>query len=138
MKSQSAPVEESVPVSDDDASANSRPAKRGVPEGLWLKCPGCRATIFRKQVDRLLGICPECEYHFYVPARTRIEQLLDIGSFEEWFAEMRSVDPLGFVDSKSYKVRLTEEQKKTELVDACVTGRGYMRGRSVVITVTDY
>ncbi|MCG6155667.1 acetyl-CoA carboxylase, carboxyltransferase subunit beta [Rubinisphaera margarita] len=121
----------------DEADANGRPQKRGVPEGLWLKCPECQSTVFRKQVDRLLGICPECDYHFYVPARTRIEQLVDVGSFEEWFADIRSVDPLGFVDSKPYKDRLISEQKKTGLTDACVTGRGYLRGRPIVISVTD-
>ncbi len=122
---------------DDESKNPERPAKRGVPEGLWLQCPGCSATVYRNQVDKLLGLCPECDYHFYVGARVRIEQLLDEGSFEEWDAEMRSVDPLGFVDSKPYVKRLISEQKKTGLVDACVTGRGYLRGRPLIIGVTD-
>jgi len=121
----------------EDENSNERPLKRGVPEGLWLKCPGCDATVFRKQVERLLNICPECDYHFYVNARSRIEQLVDQGSFEAWFEEIHSVDPLGFVDTKPYKDRLTAEQKKTGLVDACVTGRAYLRGRPTVIAVTD-
>lgn len=122
---------------DNDSNVPERPAKRGVPEGLWLQCPGCGATVYRKQVDKLLGLCPECNYHFYVAARVRIDQLLDEGSFEEWDAQMRSVDPLGFVDSKPYVKRLVSEQKKTGLVDACITGRGYLRGRPLVIGVTD-
>ncbi len=111
--------------------------KRGVPEGLWLRCDGCNATVFRKQVESNLRICPECGYHFYVPAKIRIEQLLDSDSFEEWFTDLSPCDPLGFVDKKPYKDRLVVEQKKTGLSDACMTGRGYMRGRPLVFCLTD-
>ncbi len=113
--------------------------KRGVPAGLWMRCPGCAATVFRKQVEKNLGVCAEegCGYHFYVPAPTRIKQLLDDDSFEEWFAEIRPTDPLGFVDQKPYKQRLAEEQEKTGLTEACVVGRGYMRGRPLVMGITD-
>ena len=130
-------VSDTKPMAEQDNPSGSRPQKRGIREGLWLKCPQCDATVFRKQVDKLLGICPQCDYHFYVPARTRIEQLLDEGSFEEWFQNIRSVDPLGFVDSKPYSKRLQSEQQKSGLVDACVAGRGYLRGRPLVIAVTD-
>jgi len=122
---------------DKQSVTSEHPVKRGVPEGLWVQCPGCDATVFRKQVDKLLGLCPECNHHFYVNARTRVEQLLDEGSFEEWSAQMASVDPLGFVDSKPYGQRLLSEQKKTGLIDACLTGRGYLRGRPLVLCVTD-
>jgi acetyl-CoA carboxylase carboxyl transferase subunit beta len=111
--------------------------KRGVPEGLWLRCDGCAATIFRKQVEQGLGLCPECHHHFYVPARVRIQQLLDAESFEEWFRELLPTDPLGFVDKKPYRERLAAEQAKTGLTDACITGRGYMRGRPLVMGITD-
>lgn len=128
----------SVPKPDTEASP-VRPRKRGVPEGLWVRCDGCKATVFRKQVEKNLGVCPEpdCGYHFYVPARTRIEQLLDEGSFEEWHTGLMPCDPLGFVDSKPYRDRLVAEQKKTGLREACVVGRGYMRGRPLVLGLTD-
>ena len=111
--------------------------KRGVPEGLWLRCDGCAATIFRKQVEQGLGLCPECGHHFYVPTQVRIQQLLDADSFEEWFADLSPSDPLGFADKKPYKDRLIAEQKKTGLREACVTGRGHMRGRPLVLAITD-
>lgn len=111
--------------------------KRGVPEGLWIQCDGCKATVYRKQVEANLYCCPECNHHFYVPAMVRIQQLLDDGSFEEWFDNISPVDPLGFVDKRPYKSRLIEEQKKTGLKDACVVGRGYMRGRPLVLALTD-
>ncbi len=120
-----------------DGSQSNRPARRGIPEGLWIRCQGCKATIFRKEAERRLNICPECNYHFYVPARERIRQLLDEDSFEEWFADMRPTDPLGFVDRKPYMQRLAEEQMKTGLSEASVVGRGYIRGRPVVFGVTD-
>jgi acetyl-CoA carboxylase carboxyl transferase subunit beta len=104
---------------------------------LWVKCESCNATVFGKQVDQNLGLCPECGHHFYVPGQNRIQQLLDEDSFEEWFGEMTSVDPLGFTDKKSYKVRLLEEQKRTGLKDACLVGRGHMRGRPLVFALTD-
>lgn len=123
----------------DEAKAGDagRPKKRGVPEGLWIRCPDCKATIFRKQVENLLGLCPECGHHFYVPGRERIRQLVDEDSFEEWDAGLRPLDPLGFVDKRPYAQRLVEEQKKTGLSEACVVGRGYLRGRPLALGMTD-
>lgn len=111
--------------------------KRGVPEGLWLRCDGCGATVFRNQVEENLNVCPECEFHFYVPTADRIRQLLDPDSFEEWYADMSPGDPLEFVDRKPYKDRIVEEQKRTGMKDTCTVGRGYMRGRPLVFGMTD-
>lgn len=111
--------------------------KRGVPPGIWIRCEACKNTVFKGQVEKNLGLCPDCGHHFYVSAQTRIEQLLDEDSFEEWWPGMISVDPLGFVDSKPYRERLVSEQKKTGLRDACIVGRGYMRGRPLVFGLTD-
>jgi len=77
-------------------------SKRGVPEGLWMRCPQCKAIVFRKEVETRLNVCPECGYHFYMPARDRIRQLLDADSFEQWFADVRPCDPLGFKDRLPY------------------------------------
>ncbi|MEN6496453.1 MAG: acetyl-CoA carboxylase, carboxyltransferase subunit beta [Thermoguttaceae bacterium] len=111
--------------------------KRGVPEGLWKRCPGCEQTIFRKEADRRQGVCPECDYHWYVPARERITQLLDEGTFEEWDADLMPADPLGFVDKKPYHARLKDEQARTGLRDAAITGAGMIRARRVAFGVTD-
>ncbi len=89
-------------MATSDSTSNSlqpgtkRP-KRGVPEGLWQRCPGCQQTIFRKEAQRLLGVCPECDFHWYVSAQERIAQVLDDGTFEEWFAELSPTDPLGLL-----------------------------------------
>jgi acetyl-CoA carboxylase carboxyl transferase subunit beta len=114
-----------------------RPAKRGVPEGLWLRCPGCLNTIFRKEAERRWGVCPECDYHFYVSARERIAQVLDEGTFEEWDAELEPTDPLGFEDKKAYRERLVDEQARTGLREAALSGTGMIRARRVAFGVTD-
>lgn len=113
-------------------------AKRGVPEGLWMRCPGCEATIFRKEAEKRQGVCPECDYHWYVSARERIRQLFDEGTFEEWDGDLQPADPLEFVDkTASYRDKLLQEQQRTGLNDACVTGTGMIRARRVVFGVTD-
>lgn len=141
------PMSEESPVSEITAPATTEPApieaapvkrqKRGVPEGLWIRCDGCKATVYKKEVEKQLNVCPECQHHFYVSGQKRIEQLLDTDSFEEWFTELRSVDPLGFVDRKAYAERLKDEQKRTGLREACIAGRGYLRGRPLVFALTD-
>jgi len=119
-------------------SALSGRPKRGVPEGLWVRCPGCKASIFRKEAENKFNICPECDYHFYMPTKERIDQLLDEDSFEEWFRDLRPCDPLGFKDRIPYKERILSEQAKTSLLDAAAVGRGFIRGRPVVVGITDF
>lgn len=121
----------------DQRGAGAKRPKRGVPEGLWRRCPGCQQTIFRKEAERRLGVCPECDYHWYVPAQERLRQLLDEGTFEEWDAELEPTDPLGFADRKPYAERIVEEQKRTGLRDAAITGTGMIRARRVAFGVTD-
>src|SRR5262245_48842528 len=112
--------------------------KRVVPEGLWKQCPQCKATIFAKEAAARLNVCPECDYHFYLPAQQRLAQLLDEDSFEEWFTELLPCDPLGFNDRVPYARRLEAEQQKTSMRDAAVVGKGFIRGRPVVFGVTDF
>jgi acetyl-CoA carboxylase carboxyl transferase subunit beta len=126
-----------VPPADAPDPAAPKHVKRGVPEGLWRRCPSCKQTIFRKQADQLLGTCPECDHHWAVSARERIRQLLDDGTFEELDAELEPADPLRFNDSKPYADRLKAEQKRTGLRDAALTGTGMIRARRVAVGVTD-
>lgn len=112
--------------------------KRGVPEGLWLRCPGCNNLIFRKEAEKRQNVCPQCDHHFYVSARERLNQLLDDGTFDELDAELRPTDPLEFKDKKNrYADRLKDEQTRTGLLDAVLTGTGMIRARRVAIGVTD-
>ena len=85
--------------------------KRGVPEGLWLKCPGCGASVYKKEVSQRLNVCPKCDHHFYVSASERIDQVLDEGTFEAMNEQLRSTDPLEFADRRKYVDRLSASKK---------------------------
>jgi len=111
--------------------------KRGVPEGLWIKCPGCSSSIYRKEAERQSNICPKCRFHLYVSAIDRLTQVLDEGTFENWDANILPTDPLSFSDKKRYAERLLGEQNRTGLTDAAITGTGMIRARRVAIGVTD-
>lgn len=104
-----------------------------------MSCPKCKATLYRKEVEtKHLNVCPECGHHNIIGARERIRQLLDEDSFEEWFTHVRPCDPLGFTDKISYAQKLVDTQKKTGLTDAAVCGKGFIRGRPLVLCITDF
>lgn len=111
-------------------------AKR-VPEGVWMRCDGCKATLFRKDVERALNVCPECQHHFTISTEERIRQLLDEDTFEEWHAHLRPGDPLQFNDRRPYPERVRAEQARTGLSEACVIGQGFIKGIRIVLGVTD-
>jgi acetyl-CoA carboxylase carboxyl transferase subunit beta len=108
-----------------------------VPEGVWMRCDRCQATLFRKEVERNQQVCPQCDHHFAVPARERIRDLLDEDTFEEWFADLRPGDPLQFNDRRPYPERLQAEQERTGLTEAAVVGQGFIKGIRLVFGVTD-
>ncbi len=108
-----------------------------VPEKVWIGCEGCQATLFRKQVEQNLLVCPECNHHFTVSAAERIAQLLDADTFEEWFADLQPSDPLGFNDRRPYPERVKSEQALTGLKEAAVVGQGFIRGIRIVFGITD-
>lgn len=109
----------------------------GVPEGLWLRCPECEKMLFAKVVDDNLKVCPECQYHFTVAARDRVAQLVDEGTFEEMFGEITPEDPLDFADRKRYADRLKEYQAKTGNSDAVICGKGFIKGRPIMMAAMD-
>ena len=109
----------------------------GVPEGLWMRCPECGDMLFRKVVEEALHVCPACQYHFRISARKRIDYLVDPGSFEEMFEDVEPTDPLDFVDKKPYDARLKTEQAKTGNKDAVICGKGFIKGRPIMLAVMD-
>ena len=103
-----------------------------------MPCPKCKATLYRKVVQEAFNVCPECGHHMPLSGRERVRQLLDEDSFEEWLTEIMPCDPLGFVDRIPYVKRLEAEQKKTGMTDAAMVGKGFIRGRPVVLCITDF
>ncbi len=108
-----------------------------VPEGLWMRCPECAAMLYRRAVEQNLFVCPECEHHFRISANERANQLCDPGSFEPMWENLSPVDALDFVDRKSYADRLAAEQKKSGNRDALVAGKGFIKGRGIVLACMD-
>ncbi len=102
-------------------------------EGLWQKCDSCREIIWKKDLETNQLVCPRCSAHFRLDARTRLQILFDGGTYEELDGELRSSDPLGFVDNKKYSDRLAAMQSATSLTDALISGRGKLEGRKVNI-----
>jgi acetyl-CoA carboxylase carboxyl transferase subunit beta len=115
-----------------------RPRRDAYPSDLWTKCPGCAEMLFNKQLEKTLKVCPHCGHHFRISARTRIEQLVDGGSFVEQDADLTPVDSLEFVDLKAYPDRLLAAQLATGLRDAAVWGTGAMAGDPVSLCVMDF
>jgi acetyl-CoA carboxylase carboxyl transferase subunit beta len=102
-----------------------------------MRCDGCQATLFRKQVEENQNVCPECDHHFAVSAVERIAQLTDADTFEEWFADLGPCDPLEFNDRRPYPERLSAEQERTGLKEAAIVGQGFIKGMRTVLGITE-
>lgn len=114
------------------------PSRRSdVPEGLWMRCPECEAMVYRKNVEQNLHVCPECDYHHRVSAAERARQICDPDSFEPMWQDIEPVDALQFVDLKPYRSRLTDERRKTGNPDALLAGKGFIKGRGIVLACMD-
>ena len=109
-----------------------------IPEGLWVKCDSCKEVVYKKEIERNLKVCPKCNYHFRISARERLRLLVDEGSFVELNAEIKSGDPLHFKDAISYKDRLKENESKSGLKEAVISGDALIKGHPVSIVVMDF
>ena len=107
----------------------------GVPAGLWTRCESCEHIVYEKEVAENLHVCPECGHHRRVDARTRITQLVDPDSFEEFAADLEPGDPLNFRDRIPYRERIKKEQAKTGEKEAIIIGKAFIRGRAVILAV---
>ena len=105
---------------------------------LWTKCVHCDAQLLKEDLANNQFVCPVCDYHFRINARTRIDQLFDEGSFEELFAEIKPTDPLEFVDTETYKDRLERAHEKTGLNDAVITGLAKIKGHKLAAAIMDF
>jgi len=111
---------------------------RSVPEGVWIKCSRCDAQLYRNELERNLQVCPKCNYHMRIGARKRLNFFLDPDSRTELSAQLEPEDPLKFRDSKRYRDRLVQAQKKTGEKDALVTVAGSLLGRPVVACAFEF
>jgi len=107
-------------------------------EGLWVKCENCRQIIWKKDLEENMNVCPKCDKHFRIDARTRLAQLLDDNQYTTFDANISSTDPLKFVDLKPYSSRLKQAQHDTGLKDAVINAQGKLMGRPVIASVMEY
>ena len=107
-------------------------------EGLWVKCESCRQIIWKKDLEENLNVCPKCEKHFRIDARTRLALLLDENQYETFDGNLSSTDPLKFVDLKPYSSRLRQAEHDTGLKDAVINTHGKLLGRPVIASVMEY
>ncbi len=107
-------------------------------EGLWVKSDQCRQIIWKKDLAENLNVCPKCDRHFRIDARTRLAHLLDDNEYRVEDDNLASTDPLKFVDLKSYRQRLQQALADTGLKDAIINAVGKLEGRPVIISAMEY
>jgi acetyl-CoA carboxylase carboxyl transferase subunit beta len=112
--------------------------RREMPEGLWMRCPACEQMLYKSAVEKNLNVCPECNHHFRIAAKTRIEYLVDEGSFQQILGDLKPKDQLNFkFRGTSYQQRLKEDAKKTGLKEAMQIGKAFIKGRPVSLAVME-
>ena len=112
--------------------------KKDIPKGLWTKCPISGEVVFNKELEANQMVVPKSGYHFGIGAHARIAAMLDAGSFEEMDLNVRTADPLEFVDSKSYVERIEKAKQDTGLNEALVSGMGRIHNIPISIAVMDF
>ena len=117
---------------------NTEVRKSNLPEGLWRKCPSCEAVLYASDLEKNLGVCPQCQYHGRIDARARIDLLLDPKGRVEIGADVRPVDPLKFKDSRPYAERLKEAAKSTGEADSLVVMRGTIEALPAVVAAFEF
>jgi acetyl-CoA carboxylase carboxyl transferase subunit beta len=109
-----------------------------VPEGLWVKCPGCGQILYNKDLENNLNVCPKCAHHFRIGARERLQVLFDEGAWTEHHVQLTSNDPLHFTDTKPYRDRLRATEDAIKMKDAVVVATGRLDGIEVVVAAMEY
>ena len=111
---------------------------RSVPEGLWVKCPACSAQLYRAELKRNLSVCPKCGHHLRINARERLESFLDAGSAHEIATDLEPRDPLRFKDTRRYRDRLMDYQKRTGERDALIVMAGSLKSIPLVAAAFEF
>ncbi len=122
----------------ENSELESSGEKRVRTEGLWEKCDGCRQIIWKKDLDANLNVCPKCQKHFRLDARSRLAILLDNSEWDETETSLKSTDPLSFIDTKAYRDRLAKAQKETGISDAIINAEGTLDGKPVIVSAMEY
>jgi acetyl-CoA carboxylase carboxyl transferase subunit beta len=117
------------------AADPSKPSR--VPEGLWVKCPGCSQILYNKDLAQNMSVCPKCRHHFRMGSLDRLRMLFD-GPWTESDRGLVSTDPLRFSDTKAYAARLKASIEATGMKDAVVVARGHIDGFETIVAAMEY
>jgi len=112
--------------------------KRDIPNGLWVKCPSCTEIVFKQELESKANVCPKCGYHFQIGRMERLRLLTEPDSFEEWDAELYSVDTLGFTGTASYVSKLADNIRKTGSRDAILCGKARMGSHDIALGIMEF
>ena len=122
----------SVPIKKEEIKANE--ARPSIPDDMWCKCPDCGAILYNEDVEKNVGVCDKCNYHFRIDAKYRLNLVADEGTFKEINADFTSVDPLDF---DGYKEKLAKAEETSSLKEAVITGTCEIDGTEIAIAVMD-
>ena len=112
--------------------------KKGVPDGLWVKCPTCSEFLYKPELEKSLSVCRHCSHHFRVDPSTYLSLLLDNGSSKELFTKLQSKDLLQFKAGKKYKDQLVAAIKKTGQKDAINCYQGKIEEKDVALGIMNF
>ena len=118
----------------DREDRNQEKKEPSAPEGLWLKCPKCGEVVYRDDVKAHGYVCPKCEGYFRIGTRTRIRMVADQGTFQEWFTDLETENPLEY---PGYEEKIADLQEKTKLHEAVTVGKCMVNGLETVLGVCD-
>lgn len=113
-------------------------SKKGIPEGLWSKCPHCESVLYRPELVKRLNVCEKCNYHLRINALERLRSFMDRAEFECFNEHIKPIDSLKFKDTKRYKERLQQSQQDTGQNDALVTASGKLFEQPVVVAAFEF
>jgi acetyl-CoA carboxylase carboxyl transferase subunit beta len=112
--------------------------RKEMPEGLWVRCPGCEHMLYKSAVEKNFNVCPDCNHHFRIEAATRIKYLADEDSFQEILGDLTTEDPLSFkFRGTTYKQRIKDDAKKSGAKEAMLIGKAFIKGRGVILAVME-
>ena len=120
------------------SNRDSESSKSKVPGGLWNNCPACDAILYQPELEKSLFVCPKCDHHLRIGARTRMSIFFDGGSFQELATKITTKDILKFKDTKSYSQRIKEAVSGTGEEEAIVIGKGKLDGDELVVAAFEF
>ena len=118
--------------------SSSKSKKSKIPDGVWTSCPSCESALYKPELQKTLYVCPKCDHHLRIGARTRFNIFFDNGNFTEIASNVETNDPLGFKDVKAYPARIKEAKKNTGDSEALLVGFGKLDGRLVTAAAFEF